>query len=737
MDFKNLTDKISFKKKDKGYTRKDFGDTTITKEQKQKQEAEKAAEDKKLILSPKLNRRKRVGTIELLSEKALNKVTRGALDVQTSNFQIADDLFMSETLFKRVLIINELPAKVKPGYLEKIRFDVMRSLPESERHKVDIIFSQHSVPCYISFNDKKLNTRERNYRSQLMRDERSYEELYYQVNTAGLYKSREMLEDLASSISRLTRKTESFRKVQEEQIKGHSTVQTFTFLEVASEDKTLCGVVMEQLLKLLQSRDFMTKELDPEGYFKEFGMASIDIKDKMKLDVSSSMLTTDISSAMQEYTQGITRTAGGDIYVGHDIDVFYPVYISLSSNTSNQNILIIADSGSGKTVMAKTIALFGLNHMYEDKDGNKKSSYNFIISDYKGGEYKPLADQTKNSEIISFGIQDPKFIDTLKIPDGNLFNFERPEAAFELAFNSTARILATLAGIEGLSSKEVTSVENVCNDIVDYAFKFNGIDRDDPRTYHLADILDYREALWEAIQEITIRSIDMVSRHGKENLQRVKIALEPYFRASGPKNYMFSRSITIENLLKRKMVIFDLGFQTSASTATVTNREMQANMFQKNYFSTLYSIYNKQNNEFTIDIDEEVQRQIDNPLLAKEISEKITGGRSLNRCAILITNSITAILNSNRADVESIKENISSIIVGRGKRNVGQQVVDYFGLDSMRGRINLVTSNQGKYKRSFLLALKTVDSYDMAIVKVYLPRKVMESPIMVSRSVET
>lgn len=677
----------------------------------------------------KPEKRERLSATEYFVERILNKMTEGDLDVQENEFEVTYSRIMSATNKKRVIAIREFPEMVFPGHLEAIRDRIMKRLPMEDRPKARVNIISHNMPYRIYINgNKKIDRSRKNFESQ-------YRELKSDLvrSTAAELTNRFLFNAYKESndskiirMKRLFRKIGSFYKLKDYQTGGGALVRSYIFLECCGDTIEICDTVARIATEILITDKYKYKEVtELQDYIKHFGAASLDYQNKMKINAIPMTLTAETSASDITYQEGIIRSDQGDVYVMTSIQTGYPVHISFSESASNNNMLIVADSGSGKTVLVKSMMLNALNH--------KGNTYNFVVDDIKGNEYN-FDKYIKGAEVISMGIANPKFINTLAIPDYKKFGFNTPQAAFDLCFSSTVKLLSTLVGSE---NRENSPVFNICYDIVDQAYTMMKVDRAMEISYINSHKYIYREVLWDAIESITKESKTMTSRHGSEGeLGLVRTCLEPYFMDRGAKSYMFENALDINAAMDLKVLIFDYGAQTAGGQASMLDNELEARLLMRNFFSNLYAASNKLKNEFTIIIEEEIQRQINNPHLAKTLNDAVTGGRSSNMSVIMITNTISSLLHSKDANIAALRENVKTLMLGKVKEEVARETIQFFGFNRAMGRVLNMLAEPGKYQNAFFLAFDTGKVFDMTIGRVSLPPNIINHDIFKSRDVE-
>lgn len=672
---------------------------------------------------------KNLSTVEFFVDKIINKVTHGELDTQESDFEITYSRILSANSKKRVIAIQEYPEYVLPGHLEDIRNTVLQAIPVQVRSGANINIVSHIMPNNMPvIGNKKLDSSKRNFIAQAKTAYQDYlrQLSAQQTGRLGVQSYSGSLEGMKKRINRLYRRINSYEYVSKYKSSGGEITRSFIFFECCGDTIERCDQIAQLVIGNLTSRKYKFKEItELSEYMKRFGVAGLDVIENSKVGVAPTMMTTETTSSDMQYSEGIIRSEQGDVYVLSSIDTGYPVFISFSESSDSSNMLVLGKSGSGKTLLVKSMMLNALNH--------KGNTYNLIIDDFKGSEYT-FDKYIDKTAVISMGISNPLFINTLAIPDYRKFGFPNPQAAYTLCFNSTIKLLATLTGTSNPDIED--GIYNVCTDIVDKAYIQAGVDKTLSASYIKSHQFKFREHLWDAIVNVTTASKTMASRHSPQVLGHVRASLEPYFMDRGAKSYMFENNLNIDEAMKLKVLIFDYGAQTAGGQGSMLDKEIESRLLMRNFFATLYAAKNKLNKEYTLIVAEEIQRQLNNKHLAKMLNDTVTGGRSSNISTILITNTITPLLESKSIDVGAIKENIKTILLGKVNEEVADKTMDFFGLQTAKSRVVKVITGLNEYQYSFLLAFDTGKVYDMTVGKVVIPKKLVNHEIFKSRDVE-
>lgn len=690
--------------------------------------AKKPKEVKKKVENEKVNQ------LEFLTEKAINAVTKGSLDIQQSEFEFGSQTIMSSNHIKRVIQITRFPEFIMTGHLEKITKEVKELVPPSFRNQIGVNLIEHNIPMQLFMADKRVKGSERRLRSMLgVLKKKINEDMSLIESAKNIRTSRESVDGLMKQRMITERKLYSFEYINRCMNRGVKVMKSYIFIEVTAEDREILADCVRNLLVRLNSSGYIARDLmQLRDYSKEFSLASIKPSMKTKTPVVPMTTTTQISSMTNSYEQGLVRTPTADVYIGHEIDNNYPAYISYSESTDKWVELILAESGGGKSLMGATRSLFASMH--------KNGTYRQVARDYKGDEaWTNIARLVKGGKVISMNISNPSFINTFAItPNSKKYGMTQKEM-FNLCSSQTANMLAVLcgAGESDINSQTRARIESVCIDIVKNAYRMNGILIEETKTYQKSNELDFRPIMWDAIKMVTADSKDYEEKHYDKNiLSLIRNALQPYFSNTGEKNYLFNNSVDIEELMESPYITFNYGLKTGAGDKILTPSEKTYRTLQEMFFVTLYMGYNYANNKFTLYWIDDLQEQLNNTLGIRELSQIITVGRSINMKPIMITNIVSTLLHSSNEVVDSIKKNISVATIGKAKEDEAKMLLDYLGYNDLFYKSRDVFSSIGKMRYSFLLVQNTAGDYSACISKVMLPKHIINSNIFKTTTTE-
>ena len=658
-----------------------------------------------------------------LANTAIDVLTKGEMDIQTEVFQITPTKIMGNR-FKRVLSIVEYPEIVQPGFL----YDIRRQLRNEFGTDVDmnIIFAGKGerIPFGGSKEGKKVHKKRVKFHRDLWQTEEQIDYLRKNQNTG----SSNIHGDLAykeKQYKRLIRKTSSYKYIEDYQAERGNMLSGWQFVEIISSDIDLVDAAYLRCMETLKSSEYICSDVrDLEGYLNNFGLAKNPMNNR-KTMFSNILLTPTVKSLEKSFLSGIVRTDNACVYAGHDINSGYPIHLSFNEGTDAMNMLMLAKTRSGKTVAAKSMV----------SDALLNESYRALIHCAKGDEWASAFQDFNGSVILRV---ENSFINTLRIPDYELLGLEDPKQAFNLSQSITVAILTTLA-----TENWEIELRNVCEDIAIKAIGMYGVNPEDPITYSLSQGVNFRESIWSAIESMT-GTVEVNRRHGESNFYKVRRALEKYFHPKGSKSYYFNKPINIEDILNSTCIVVDYATQTSSSRVSESQQERDAKYLQIDFLSSIYTIYNKKNNLYTIEVEEEVATKLTNPFLAKNLNRKLSGEGSSNKSNILITAALGGLIvgtvddkesssSLQMADIAAIRASINMLMIGKVKRSEAKAAIEAFALEPVANEILEVASNKGRFKRAFYVSIDTMDQDVAGTVRFEIPDRLIHSDIYASR----
>lgn len=473
-------------------------------------------------------------------------------------------------------------------------------------------------------------------------------------------------------------------------------------------------------------------------YASYFSPSSLELPKLAQKNTGYSVFTDEILSRLSNYRQGQTSGVG---LVNWGIDVYsgYSVFSDFKRKpTDADNVLVVAETGGGKSFLVKNLLLYLLA---DDR-------FILSINDIEGGEYDHLADFIKNDNDLPThnGIHLDKTV-FLDLSEGAGRYYDPMElhksgdedldkGAFSTAVMYAKGILTLMTGSQ--TGDTGTWISNILDDAIGKAYADRGVTEDintwdNSKGMKLQDVYDEIKTLYK---EDDVEYRDNKKYQNARDL--VKTSLAKYFEGIR-KNY-FQHPITLQEIVDAKIVICSFGLRSK-----VNPDEIQVGLAQlyASAISHIRSVYAKVHSVYNVKVWEEFQRW--GALKGSEpiIRTALTGGRKMGDVNIIITNSISPILDNDKFGIfESTTSYAISKINSTKTRHelaktlgISRMISDLdaiAGVDSDEDNtlegVNSVSDDRDideLYNHAFLVKTST----DTVISKVYLPRDIANSPL--------
>lgn len=401
---------------------------------------------------------------------------------------------------------------------------------------------------------------------------------------------------------------------------------------------------------------------------------------------------------LDAYSQGSVGDTIG-VYAGTDVETDFGVYLNFTASTKAQNILITAITGGGKSFFIKCLLMF-----------HALCGHRLAIMDYEGKEYIKLVKWLKGVS-ISMSLEDSIFVNTLKIPDVRGMSLKKAKAVFQESYNATENIFKILANVDGDFKDDDIQLlfEDLMNQLHTMAPK-GPIVKENPTTYARSQDLDFFR-LFKVLEEFREHE-SFKAKHGKL-ADLVYHRLAPYWGYNGSKNYLFKDEIQIQDMYDSKILHFNFGMQNNTDDSAPP-KETLLKISMMTYVFAKYHGYNLEHGYYTVNLLEEFQRSGNSKQLLRTVNHWITGGRKGNIVNYIVTNAIGSLLNNPSPDAQSIKDNITTLMIGKCRRTAREQLVEAFDLQEYEETIQNV-SKKPEYNNCFLLIFDTGLTRDKVI----------------------
>lgn len=469
-------------------------------------------------------------------------------------------------------------------------------------------------------------------------------------------------------------------------------------------------------------------------YIKNYSPFTLTRSSDINKTVGTNVLTDEILARFSTYSQG--KVGDGTTYWGSDIISSFPVLGEFKRNeTDAENIVILAETGGGKSFMVKNLAIQLLN----------RSDMVGTINDIEGDEYTTLGYLVAASEevvLLNMGEGSGMHFDPVEINQTGDTNLD--DEMYGMSYNFTTAIMKTLIGLK--TGKLAITIEDQWMDqmVVKGASNFYasiGVRASEQSTWSLSK--GYRlKDVYHAIIGVDYNNSDF------NRVRDLVIArLEPYFTAEGGRSELFREEnrITIDSIRSAKLVInsFGLKGKSDANTDAVQINLMLLYAAQMSYMRSIFA-FNK--GLYNFKIWEEFQRFSklgDSDDTINMITSAITGDRKNGGLSLVCSNRPSEMLDN---DPFGILENYTSIAIGAiADEDIRKRITDKLSIPLIKKELDYIAKYSKKrdangfeselsgdeveanpYAKAFFVYMNR-DEY--AICKPRLPKYVRESPL--------
>ena len=586
-----------------------------------------------------------------LIDRLSSKISFESLDV-SSNFSIHDDTAFAKDGYMRVYNIIKYPITImyteERGFLSSV-LNSIKNIKELETG-VDFYYECFSRPYTIRFDQKT----KRRYEGLERMEQRLRDEIEQKNDNKNMTSRDRDIKQVAHDalefrLTEVKKKKNTYDIIRANQNRGRAQIESFQFIRVVCDKKSNLEIAEDKLLAALGSVDIQVKKVkDITLYLETFSPVSCLNKINVNNEFASTIFTTSSYSKirnkptriLENELRGLSRL----VFVGTDTRTFEPLPLSFTSSGQGQNILIIGKTGSGKTYIYEH---FGMSTVL--------NGFRLNAMDYKGNEYKALADVIPNSIILDFSMDSPMFINTLKfIPE--LYPKEDWDKAFANNSEATVQGLRILAGIKGDLEKEA---ENALEYIITEIYKKYNIFYGEPETYFRTYRIDYFRDIGEAVRDLHNNNL-LSNTFGSEVCRRLYSGLAPYFSPTSHRSRKFTVEFDLKDILEKDCIIYSYNMNTQ----TPWDPLLEHKIYSQDYVTNLYIQNNKKLGISTINSLEEYQRAVGSEDARVIYNNKLSGGRSDNVINVVISNTIRPLLDKSN-DISAIRENIATIVVGK------------------------------------------------------------------------
>ncbi len=415
--------------------------------------------------------------------------------------------------------------------------------------------------------------------------------------------------------------------------------------------------------------------------------------------VSNRVLTTEITASFSPLTQG--KLDDGNIILGNDIKNRQLVKIeNHPKDQSGTNILVLGETGSGKSCLIKTcLEQFLANGDY------------IYITDYEGNEYTPFGD-TYGAVYLDFRGDDGKYYEPLRLTNIT-GDKELDKGIVQNAINGVYQLCSVLMGTP-LSAEQ----KNVLSEIIVEAAQGRGVDLNNQATWKNSENLTIRDLLPKL--ENRIASKKYITTYG-DDITELYSTLKLYF--NGVYSFMFKQPISFNELKDAKIIITRFGADSTSSVTGSESIDTRVKQLTKMLLDSELARYRRSKNQSFIMLYEELQRYLTHDGAADWTNTIWTGIRKCNGTCIGIIND-PGKLNQN---ISALINNSEYFIIGKTK---DLKALEYMFENPDLKKCRPLIESLINLNRCFLLKHKRTTS----IFHCELPKAYLASPIFSTRS---
>lgn len=581
---------------------------------------------------------------------------------------------------KKPFIITDYPMEMDRGFVSDIRYRVEEYVEQYKTKTgiegtVSVNLTVDMLPYDLRLDSRKTTNRW----NGLVR-------MYKRVSSE--MEEKDLEDELKSDkySDNVRRKVRSFMHIRDARDKlkaGFFKTALIIELEVKNPDLVEANEMLKEAERGFEvyarevDLNYKRVFLNVHQYYKNYTPTSMfNDRELMRRRFTGNVFSDDTLSSFFMPSHGKVGDATG-LYFGIDVKSTEVVTYDLTKGTDANNLLLLAQTGQGKSMYAKMVL------SYVGIDPN----YQTIIFDYEGTEYAPLGIIQDASEIGMAGTQG-SYVNTMVIQDVT------GDAVIDAGRWKTAMEMTT--NIYNLIFDEDYGMSKIELDIFSFLLG---------KMYVNAGISDKNPELWyERSKKLTFYTLyamldEMISTHDPdlfgefhaEDIREFRSSLRPYFGKGQVHNSWFQNPISIEEFLSSKDVVFNFGM-SSESESSVGSKKLALRQMYASYLTILKASVNKSKGIRTFVVIDEMQRYLKLNYSGGIIAQFVSGGRKLGLITFLITNSPQELIAAGDTSNPNVKDNISTVmsgitgqIIGATRLNDMDTIIDTFNLQNATG----------------------------------------------------
>jgi len=626
--------------------------------------------------------------LNLYTRIIADKITKGRTDNPTEKlgenrvlgdkqfYYSVNRVFTKQGIKKPYFI--DLPQYSDRGFVTDLREDINRAVQAyNQTHRLE---ENVSVTCIMDSDNFKVNLAQGRMQGRFKLWAKQYEKIMQEAENKGL--EDELKSDKHTKATKHKVGSYLYMKEAVEEEKA-SFFKTTIILELVATSDEILDVADDVVKAFLFQAESRAREvfIQTNEYMRTYTPVT-NQKDSLIRNMNTgNVYADDTLSSLSVTTHGVIGDNTG-VYHGVDILSRRVVTFDMYKGSDVKNVLLTARSGEGKSQFAKMLYTFY----------SAEKKYSTVVFDYEGSEYLPLANVI-DAHVISLTKSSGKFVNTMVISD--LTGDPEIDSMLKIdAQDATIRIFNLLVDEDyGMSAEQLAILSDAMKQVyLDFKVTEN------QESWKNSKEITYFH-LYVKIKDFlnTKEGKEMRELHGVEELKNFSVILRPYFEEGGLHKHWFEDSISIQELMDKKHIVFSFGMG-GQEEAMIDEKALALRQLFASHITTMLSNHNAKNNIKTVVFVEELQRYLKQRFSGEIISKFTSGGRKNGLITYLITNAPSELLNMSlnmedhiRENASTIMGNISMYLIGALLKPDMDALIENFNLQNSRGVLNQLT----------------------------------------------
>jgi len=640
---------------------------------------------------------------DIYAEYIANKISNGRLVLNTNvslvGLKYLYDRYITSKGISCVFTVSDFPGDFDLNLTQLIRDKMFQAFPD-----VDTIVHYYLKPLNINVQSDEfkgiLNSVSENYSAY----KQAFDSLSTDEQLTGYrsYTSQGTISITKSELEARKYLYDSYTYVYKSVMSGNPFMAGHLFVQATAKDKRIIDAYFKELSNVCGKAGLSVQKLGGSIFEYLSGMTPAVDQSNLSRKFSNVFFSSDnLASILPYKTKGIVGS--GPLLLGLDWQSKMPFFIDFFSSGSAQVVMLIAQSGFGKTFMAfmtaVNLAAIGIH---------------WSAIDIKGGEWCKLSPYVK-TVVINMSGDNARFVNTLRLDD---IAVPDDEAGFyyDTAVTGTCNlfeIATNLASNEG----SVSDLRAILDTAVSKVFSSHKVYRDNPKSFKRTASLTYRDVL-DVIT--TLESTRSYTEEQKKLCKLIRVRTSAYFMPEGRYASAFKNELTVADILESPGVVYDF----NKNQGEVLNTLDSLRVFMVQFLDGKKHTVRRRHGLHTAAFYEELQRSAAFGNLVNAISQNVTGSRSNNLTVFLLLNAVSAFSTSE--DFGPIKSNITTKIVGHVVDDDIKALSENFDCGMITDYMNLISHDDGEYQNCFAIQYDTGKDINKAIIKAVVPKEMAE-----------